>query len=98
MLLLVLCYKLIGDLCYWLQGKIAHAVVMPSVTVEKLDDFVSELIEVRKRAFPDGNVVVSCIVEEVGPENCACSAHQNITSPKNPKEERKHFASNGIPK
>jgi len=81
------------------QGKIAHAVVMPSVTVEKLDDFVGELIEARKRAFPDGNVVVPCIVEEVGAENCACSAHQNIASLKSSKEERKHFSSsNSIPK
>lgn len=58
---------------------------MPSVTIEKLDDFVEELIEVRKRAFPDGNVVVPCIVEEVGPENCACSVHQNTVSP--PKDD-----------
>lgn len=78
---------------FWLQGKIAHAVVMPSVTVEKLDDFVEELIEVRNRAFPDGDVVVPCIVEEVGPENCACSVHRDISSPKSPKEERKHFSS-----
>ncbi|KAG0578732.1 hypothetical protein M758_4G043000 [Ceratodon purpureus] len=77
------------------QGKIAHAVVMPSVTVEKLDDFVGELIEARNRAFPDGNVVVPCIVEEVGPENCACSAHRNILSSKTAKEMRKHFSSNG---
>lgn len=65
------------------QGKIAHAIVMPSVTVEKLDNFVEELIEVRKRAFPDGNVVVPCIVEEVGPENCACFVHRDtVSSPK----------------
>ncbi|KAG0630132.1 hypothetical protein M758_1G156600 [Ceratodon purpureus] len=69
------------------QGKIAHAVVMPSVTVEKLDNFVEELIEVRKRAFPDGRVEIPCIVEEVGPLNCACSLHrgsptfQAVTTP-----------------
>lgn len=77
----------------WFQGKIAHAVVMPSVTVEKLDDFVSELVEARNQAFPDGNVVVPCIVEEVGVENCACSAHRNIASQKTRTEERKHFSS-----
>lgn len=80
------------------QGKIAHAVVMPSVTVEKLDDFIGELLEARTRAFPDGNVVVPCIVEEVGPENCACSAHRSITSLKTSKEERKHFSNGHISK
>ncbi|BBN18075.1 serine decarboxylase [Marchantia polymorpha subsp. ruderalis] len=60
------------------QGKIAHAVVMPSVTVDKLDKFVAELIESRQKCFPDGNVVVPCIVEEVGPENCACNEHKNV--------------------
>ena len=57
------------------QGKIAHAVVMPSVTVQKLDDFVKELIEARKSCFPDGNVIVPCVVEDVGAQNCACSLH-----------------------
>lgn len=72
---------------------------MPSVTVQKLDDFIGELIEGRKRAFPDGNVVVPCIVEEVGPENCACSSHRNVISLKTRKEERKHFStSNGVAK
>lgn len=56
---------------------------MPSVTVGKLDDFVKELVEARKLTFPDGNVIVPCIVEEVGPENCACSLHLGaITTPK----------------
>jgi histidine decarboxylase len=69
-----------GVLFYFFQGKIAHAIVIPSVTVEKLDSFVEELIAVRERAFPDGNVVVPCIVEEVGPENCACSVHRDTVS------------------
>ncbi|KAG6544383.1 hypothetical protein Mapa_014217 [Marchantia paleacea] len=60
------------------QGKIAHAVVMPSVTVDKLDKFVAELIQSRQKCFPDGKVVVPCIVEEVGPENCACNEHKNV--------------------
>ncbi|CAM6104717.1 unnamed protein product [Calypogeia fissa] len=61
------------------QGSIAHAVVMPSVTVEKLDSFLNELIESRANCFADGNVVVPCIAEEVGPDNCACSLHLNCT-------------------
>jgi histidine decarboxylase len=66
------------------QGKIAHAVVMPSVTVEKLDTFVEELIEVRKRSFPDGKVEIPCIVEEVGMQNCACALHRGA-----PKGEKR---------
>ncbi|KAL2612884.1 hypothetical protein R1flu_024576 [Riccia fluitans] len=58
------------------QGKIAHAVVMPNVTVEKINKFVKELIESRQRCFSDGKV--PCIVEEVGPENCACEEHRGI--------------------
>jgi len=66
------------------QGKIAHAVVMPSVTVEKLDTFVEELIEVRKRSFPDGKMEIPCIVEEVGIQNCACTLHRGA-----PKGEKR---------
>lgn len=71
-----------------LQGKIAHAVVMPSVTVEKLDDFVKELIQARKNAFPDRIVIVPCIVEEIGAENCACSLHQGSATTKTSKERK----------
>jgi histidine decarboxylase len=60
---------------------------MPSVTVGKLDDFVEELVEARKLNFPDGNVIVPCIVEEIGPQNCACSLHRGaMTTP--PKAEK----------
>jgi histidine decarboxylase len=58
------------------QGKIAHAVIMPSVTVEKLDAFVVELIQARNASSADGNVTIQCIVEEVGANNCACSLHR----------------------
>eukprot|EP00246_Nothoceros_aenigmaticus_P016781 TRINITY_DN7833_c0_g1_i1.p1 TRINITY_DN7833_c0_g1~~TRINITY_DN7833_c0_g1_i1.p1 ORF type:complete len:522 (-),score=94.38 TRINITY_DN7833_c0_g1_i1:766-2331(-) len=57
------------------QGKIAHAVVMPNVTVDKIDKFVAELIESRKRFFPDGEVVSPCVAQEVGVENCSCKVH-----------------------
>ena len=54
------------------QGNIAHAVVMPSVTVDKLDDFVEDLIRSRLRCFPDGKIIAPCIANEIGEENCAC--------------------------
>ncbi|KAJ7535894.1 hypothetical protein O6H91_12G050000 [Diphasiastrum complanatum] len=60
------------------QGKIAHAVVMPSVTVEKLDDFVEELIKSRARCFPDGQILVPCVADEVGGENCSCLQHNQL--------------------
>lgn len=55
--------------------------------MEKLDSFVEELIEVRKRSFPDGKVEIPCIVEEVGMQNCACSLHRGavMASPKGEK-------------
>lgn len=64
------------------QGNIAHAVVMPSVTIEKLDDFVEDLIRSRLQCFPDGNVIVPCIADEVGKENCACRQHRTYQSVK----------------
>jgi len=57
------------------QGNIAHVIVMPNVTIEKLDCFVDELIENRPRWFPDGKVVTLCIANEVGDKNCACLQH-----------------------
>eukprot|EP00250_Pteridium_aquilinum_P016102 c22943_g1_i1 orf=141-1838(+) len=58
------------------QGGIAHAVVMPSVTIEKLDNFVDELIESRACYFKDGKVIAPCIADGIGEENCACSQHR----------------------
>lgn len=58
------------------QGDIAHAVVMPSVTIDKLDCFVEELIASRARCFEDGKVVAPCIAGGVGEGNCACSQHR----------------------
>lgn len=58
------------------EGNIAHVVVMPNVTIEKLDDFLNELIEKRPSWFKDGNVQPPCLAEDVGIENCACSLHK----------------------
>ncbi|XP_002976233.2 serine decarboxylase 1 [Selaginella moellendorffii] len=61
------------------QGKIAHAVVMPSVTVDKLKVFLKELIESRSRLFPDGKIVAPCVAEELGAKNCACVKHSSCS-------------------
>lgn len=58
------------------EGNIAHVVVMPNVTIEKLDDFLNELIEKRPSWFKDGNGQPPCLAEDVGIENCACSLHK----------------------
>lgn len=58
------------------QGSIAHVVVMPSVSIEKLDDFLNDLIEKRKTWFQVGKVQPSCIAVDIGNENCACAQHR----------------------
>ncbi|KAG5246038.1 hypothetical protein OIU76_001773 [Salix suchowensis] len=58
------------------QGNIAHVVVMPSVTIEKLDDFLNELVEKRSTWYQDGEVQPPCIAADVGSENCACALHK----------------------
>ncbi|KAI3994612.1 hypothetical protein MKX01_007904 [Papaver californicum] len=57
------------------QGNIAHIVVMPNVTIEKLDDFLSDLIEKRSMWSGKGKVQPFCISVDVGKENCACQRH-----------------------
>ncbi|KAF9607509.1 hypothetical protein IFM89_036871 [Coptis chinensis] len=37
-----------------LPGNIAHVVVMPNITIDKLDDFLNELIEKHATWFHDG--------------------------------------------
>lgn len=58
------------------QGNIAHVVVMPSVTIDKLDDFLNELIEKRSTWYEDEKVQPPCIAADVGSENCACGKHK----------------------
>ena len=58
------------------QGNIAHVVVMPNVTIDKLDDFLSELVEKRSTWYQDGKVKPPCIATEVGNENCLCTLHK----------------------
>lgn len=58
------------------EGNIAHVVVMPSVGIEKLDDFVNELIEKRSTWYRDGTVQPPCLAVDIGAENCCCALHK----------------------
>ncbi|OAY23587.1 serine decarboxylase [Manihot esculenta] len=58
------------------QGNIAHVIVMPNVTIEKLDDFLNELIEKRSTWYQDGQFQPPCIAADVGNENCGCALHK----------------------
>ncbi|XVF64356.1 hypothetical protein PTKIN_Ptkin09bG0162800 [Pterospermum kingtungense] len=57
------------------EGNIAHVVVMPNVTIEKLDVFVNELVEKRSTWYQE-NVQPPCLAADIGKENCACTLHK----------------------
>ncbi|KAL2894216.1 Serine decarboxylase [Bienertia sinuspersici] len=57
------------------QGTIAHVVVMPNVTIEKLNDFLDDLVEKRSTWFKDGINQPPCVAPEIGKENCSCALH-----------------------
>ncbi|KAL0793665.1 hypothetical protein Bca101_065042 [Brassica carinata] len=57
------------------QGDIAHVVVMPSVTIEKLDHFLKDLVEHRSVWYEDGSQP-PCLVKDVGIKNCICPTHK----------------------
>ncbi|KAK4751957.1 hypothetical protein SAY87_020755 [Trapa incisa] len=54
------------------EGNIAHVVVMPNVTMEKLDVFLSELMEKRSVWYGEGRGDPPCVAGEIGHENCCC--------------------------
>ncbi|OIV91558.1 hypothetical protein TanjilG_08970 [Lupinus angustifolius] len=58
------------------QGNIAHVVVMPNITIEKLDDFLNELLQKRATWFEDGSYQPYCIASDVGEKNCLCALHK----------------------
>ena len=58
------------------QGNIAHVVVMPNITIYKLDDFLNELVQKRAAWFQDGKLQPPCIASDVGKENCLCALHK----------------------
>ncbi|PWA83011.1 hypothetical protein CTI12_AA169600 [Artemisia annua] len=58
------------------QGSIAHVVVMPNITIDKLDYFVNEFIEKRAVWYENGKIQSPCIASEVGNTNCLCVLHK----------------------
>ncbi|KAK4271214.1 hypothetical protein QN277_019938 [Acacia crassicarpa] len=58
------------------QGNIAHVVVMPNITIEKLDKFLEELVVKRAKWFEDGNCQPRCIASDVGESSCLCALHK----------------------
>jgi len=59
------------------EGSISHVVVMPSVTVDKLDTFLNELVEKRVTWYQEGKCESPCIAADVGQENCLCTLHKS---------------------
>ncbi|CAL0306116.1 unnamed protein product [Lupinus luteus] len=59
------------------QGNIAHVVVMPNVTIKKLDNFLNELVMNRAKWFQDGKNQPYCIASDVGEKYCLCSMHRS---------------------
>lgn len=57
------------------EGNIAHVVVMPNVTIDKLNDFLKELTEHRSGWYQDGSAHPPCIAAEIGEGNCLCALH-----------------------
>jgi histidine decarboxylase len=57
------------------EGSIAHVVVMPNVNVEKLDDFIEELIATRSSLHEGKEFSGPCVAKDIGQENCLCDQH-----------------------
>lgn len=57
------------------ERNMAHVVVMPSVTIEKLDDFVDELVQGRAVWYKDDEIQPPCLAQDLGSENCSCPLH-----------------------
>ncbi|KAL3504427.1 hypothetical protein ACH5RR_034268 [Cinchona calisaya] len=58
------------------EGNMAHVVVMPNVTIEKLDDFLNELMEGRSLWYNDDKVQPPCLAADIGNGNCFCPLHK----------------------
>uniref|UniRef100_A0A0E0INX8 Serine decarboxylase n=1 Tax=Oryza nivara TaxID=4536 RepID=A0A0E0INX8_ORYNI len=64
--------------CRWqlaCEGNLAHIVVMPNVTFEKLTVFVEELAEKRNDWYQDKGFDIPCLAVDIGKENCYCNLH-----------------------
>ena len=57
------------------QGNLAHVVVMPNVTIEKLTDFVEELAEKQRDWYQHKGFSIPCLAVDIGQENCCCDIH-----------------------
>lgn len=55
------------------ERNMAHVIVMPNVTIDKLNDFLDELIQKRAVWYEDDKVKPPCLADDIGTENCACS-------------------------
>ncbi|CAH9085255.1 unnamed protein product [Cuscuta europaea] len=58
------------------ERNMAHAVVMPNVTIDKLDCFVSDLVQARLDWYKDENVKPPCLAADIGMQNCCCPLHK----------------------
>lgn len=57
------------------EGNMAHIVVMPNVTIEKLDYFLNELVQGRSVWYKDGKAP-PCLAADIGIGNCSCALHK----------------------
>ncbi|XP_047959579.1 serine decarboxylase-like [Salvia hispanica] len=58
------------------ERNMAHIVVMPNVTIEKLDYFLNELIQGRSIWYKDEKVCPPCLATDIGTHNCSCALHK----------------------
>ncbi|KAK7319375.1 hypothetical protein RJT34_04096 [Clitoria ternatea] len=58
------------------QGNIARVVIMPNVTIEKLHDFLNELVQRRAVWLRDAKSQPYCLASAVGHKNCLCALHR----------------------
>ncbi|KAJ4966934.1 hypothetical protein NE237_018783 [Protea cynaroides] len=58
------------------QGNMAHVIVMPNITIEKLDYFLDELFQKRSIWYQDGKSQPPCMAADIGEENCCCALHK----------------------
>ncbi|KAL1533490.1 histidine decarboxylase [Salvia divinorum] len=58
------------------ERNMAHIVVMPCVTIEKLDYFLNELIQGRSIWYKDEKVRPPCLSTDIGNHNCSCDLHK----------------------
>jgi histidine decarboxylase len=59
------------------EGNIAHVVVMPNISIAKIDEFIEELVEMKKMWFCSGKIAQPCVAAEIGTENCLCEQHND---------------------